>query len=293
MKTWCFVILCAFALCDGSGTADASVVGNVGEYTVVKGDTLRLIGSRLGVSWQDIARDNNMDLKAPMKVGQKLKVDTRKIVPRTISEGIIVNIPDRTLYYFRGGRVERTLPVALGMPDWRGMTQWRTPTGEFTIMAKQKDPTWHVPRSMQWKMEREEKPVKSIVPPGPDNPLGRYAMTTSIPGVVIHETIWPTSINRYQSHGCIRLLPEHMESFFGEVERGTRGEIIYQPVKVAVTDQGKVLVQVHRDIYGKVKDYPAEAKRMIESLGVGAKVSWPRLEQLLQEKTGRVEDVTL
>jgi L,D-transpeptidase ErfK/SrfK len=146
---------------------------------------------------------------------------------------------------------------------------------------------------MQWKMEQEEKPVKTIVPPGPDNPLGRYAMTTSIPGVVIHETIWPTSINRYQSHGCIRLLPEHMESFFGEGERGTRGEIIYQPVKVAVTDQGKVIVQVHRDIYGKVKDYPAEAKRMIESLGVGAKVSWPRLEQLLQEKTGRVEDVTL
>jgi L,D-transpeptidase ErfK/SrfK len=196
------------------------------------------------------------------------------------------------LYFFKNGKLDMSFPVGLGMPSWRGITRWRTPIGKFKIINKRENPTWYVPESMQWKMMMEGKQVKKIVPPGPDNPLGGYAIDTSIPRVVIHETIWPTTVYQYRSHGCIRVLPKHIEVFFKKVEINTAGEIIYKPVKVAVL-KGRVFLEVHRDIYGKFIDLRDEAKKVFEEHGFSEKVEWQKVDLMLQEKTGIAEDVTL
>lgn len=146
------------------------IIGGETVYHVVKGDTIELISSKLGLNQKKLIKDNNIDLKNPLQIGQELKVNNRLIVPKAIEDGIIINIPDRTLYFFKRGRLEMAFPVGLGMPSWRGITKWRTPVGEFEIIEKKENPTWYVPESMQWKMEMEGKPVKTIVPPGPDNP---------------------------------------------------------------------------------------------------------------------------
>jgi len=268
------------------------IIGGKMTYTVQKGDILELISAKLGVDWRIIARENNMDTKKHLQIGQQLSVNTRRIAPRIVDNGIIVNIPDRTLYFFKDGKFQKAFPIGLGMPSWRGITIWRTPSGKFRITGKRKNPTWNVPESMQWKMEMEGKPVKKIVPPGPDNPLGRYAIDTSIARVVIHETIWPTTVYQFRSHGCIRVLPENIENFFQEVEINTPGEIIYEPVKVGISG-GKVFLEVHRDIYGKVKDLGGRAKHLIEERGVSDRVDWNRIERVVKEKSGIVEDVTL
>ncbi len=286
-----FFVLVITILIPSASAADM-IIGGETVYVVEKGDSIELIGSKLGVNRKNIIRDNNIDIKKPLKIGQELRVTTRKIVPQIVDNGIIINIPDRMLYFFKKGRLERAFPVGLGMPSWRGMTRWRTPVGRFTVINKQKNPTWYVPESMQRKMEMEGKPVMTIVPPGPDNPLGRYTIKTSIPGIVIHETIWPTSVYQFRSHGCIRVLPENMEKFFEEGEINTPGELIYKPVKVAISD-GRVFLEVHRDIYGKVKDLRNEAKNLIEKLGVVDKVDWNKVDTIVKEKSGIAEALTL
>jgi hypothetical protein len=90
------------------------------------------------------------------------------------------------------------------------LTRWRTPSRTFTITGKERNPLWYVPESIQWQLHVEGKPVLKVVPPGPDNPLGRFALYTSIRGIAIHETIWPTTVFQFRSHGCIRVLPEHL-----------------------------------------------------------------------------------
>ncbi|MBI4688619.1 MAG: L,D-transpeptidase family protein [Nitrospirae bacterium] len=285
------IILLVFTLTSAAAFADL-IIGKETVYIIKKSDTLELIGAHAGVDWRDIAKRNAIDIKRPLRIGQELRLNTRKIVPKTIDNGIIINIPDRMLYFFKDNRLEKAFPVGAGMPLWRGITRWRTPTGRFTITGKRKNPTWHVPPSMQWKMKMEGKPVQTVVPPGPDNPLGRYALDTSIPKVIIHETIWPNTVYQFRSHGCVRVLPKYMEEFFKEVKTGTPGEIIYRPVKLAVSD-GRVYIEVHRDIYREIKDIRAEALRLIEDAELKDKVDWQKLDMAIRGKAGIAEDITL
>lgn len=269
------------------------IIGGDTVYTIKKGDTLELVGARTGVYWWKIAKDNNLDLKKRLQPGQELKVNTRKIVPATVDNGIIINVPDRTLYSFKNNRLVRSFSVGMGLPTSKTSTSWKTPVGKFKVIAKKKDPTWYVPPSIQEEMELEGKEVITSVPPGPDNPLGRYAIKTTLPGIMIHETIKPASVNQYRSHGCIRVLPENMEKFFEEVEPDTPGELLYMPVKAAVSDKGRVFLEAHRDFYRRIKDMREEVKSQLEKIGVANKVDWQKVDKVLKERSGIPEDVTL
>jgi L,D-transpeptidase ErfK/SrfK len=273
--------------------AETAFIGGESVYKVVKGDTIELISSRLGISIKYLIASNKLDASKRLKTGQELKINTRRIIPKFIQNGIIVNIPDRTLYYFKDGKLEDRFPIGAGMPAWRGLARWRTPAGKFKVIGKQKNPTWYVPPSMQWKMEQEGKEVKILVSPGEDNPLGRFAIYTSINGIIIHETIKPTSVYNFSSHGCIRVMPENMENFFQKIEKNTEGEIIYNPIKIAVSQEGRVLLEIHRDVYGMIKDPIAEIKNLTDKNGVSHKVNWEKIKTLLKEKTGVPEDITL
>ena len=269
------------------------IIGNDMVYTVRKGDTLELIGARTGVYWWQIAKDNNIDTKKRLQPGLELKINTRKIVPITIDNGIIINVPDRTLYSFRNSQLVLSFPVGMGLLTSKTTASWKTPIGKFTVVAKKKDPTWYVPPSIQEEMALEGKEVITSVPPGPDNPLGRYAIKTTLPGIMIHETIKPRSVNQFRSHGCIRVLPENMEKFFEEVEPNTPGELLYVPVKAAVSDKGRVFLEVHRDFYSRIKNMKEEVKAQLDKTGVSSKVDWQKVEKVLKERSGIAEDVTL
>jgi L,D-transpeptidase ErfK/SrfK len=269
------------------------LVGTASTYSVVKGDTVRLIAAKLGVSHRRLLKANNLDDKAFLKIGQKLVYNNRKIVPQRMKNGIVVNIPDRTLYLFRQGKVAVSLPVALGVAAKSEKYDWQTPTGKFRITAKMKDPTWHVPPSIQSEMEDKGKEVITSVPPGATNPLGKFAIKTSIPGILIHSTTKPWSIYSFASHGCIRVYPEQMEEFFKEVTVNTPGEIIYKPVKLAVTEEGRVFLEVHQDIYGRSSGLEKEAKRLIEKQNLSEQVNWKKVEAIVRLKAGIAEDISL
>lgn len=269
------------------------LVGSRGVYTVVKADSIPLVAAKLGVSQQHLRRMNGLDTKAFLKIGQQLVYDNRKIIPQRVEDGIIINIPDRTLYYFQQGALVASLPVALGSAIKNEKYVWQTPVGKFRITAKMKDPTWTVPISIQTEMEKQGKEVVERIPPGPENPLGKYAIKTSIPGILIHSTIKPSSIYSFSSHGCIRISPERMENFFPKIRIDTRGEIIYQPVKLAVTGKGRVFLEVHHDVYKRSSSLMSEARQMIENQKLSEMVDWEKFKSVVKQKSGVAEDISL
>jgi L,D-transpeptidase ErfK/SrfK len=274
-------------------TVSKHFVGRTSLYTVRKRDTLRLISSKLGVSQQHLIRMNRLASATAFKPGQKLKYNNRKIIPRRMSHGIVINIPDRTLYYFKEGKLATSLPVALGQPQKGASYDWMTPTGKFRVVAKQTDPTWYVPRSIRSEMAAKGRDQATIVPPGPRNPLGKYAIKTSLPGILIHSTTMPGSIYRFASHGCVRVYPEQMKDFFNEVRVNTPGEIIYQPVKLAVTEEGRVFLEVHHDAYGRGVELQELARQLIEKRNIVDLVDWNKVESVVRRKEGLAEDVSL
>ena len=64
------------------------------------------------------------------------------------------------------------------------------------------------------------------------------------PGVLTYDTIAPASVNSCSSHVCIRVTSGNIEKFFEKVEINTAGELIYKPVKAAVSDQGRIFLEV-------------------------------------------------
>jgi lipoprotein-anchoring transpeptidase ErfK/SrfK len=268
------------------------LVGTIGSYTVVKNDSLRLVAAKLGVNYRRLAAMNGLSPKSHLQVGQVLRYNNQRIIPASnLKHGIVINIPDRMLYYFEKGKLAYATAVALGTPTKMDDIPWHTPTGRFRIVNKAKDPTWTVPLSIQEEMRREGKEVITSVPPGADNPLGKYALRTSLPGILIHSTSKPWSIYTFASHGCVRVHPDRMEELFKVVKLNTPGEIIYQPVKVATTEEGRIFLEVHRDIYARTKGIEHEAKTLLQT--VHDKVDWQKVRQALSRKTGVAEDVTL
>lgn len=279
------IFLCAHIL-GFEGVSATELIQKTIEYRVVRGDYGEIIAGKLGMDWSAIARENSLDPDAPLSVGQVLKLNFMRIVPDRIEDGIVINIPDRTLYRFERGRLKDYYFIAAGKPTWQ------TPVGEFFLKGKAKEPTWFVPPSIRKEMEDEGKDVLVEVPPGPDNPLGKYWLQLSIKGVGLHGTNSPQSIYKFRSHGCIRLRPEVAELLFKELPIGTKGKIVYRPVKVFRTTQGRVFVEAYRDFYKKGIPYEGEARRLLAEIDALEEVDWEKVKAAIGKKDGAVRDVT-
>jgi L,D-transpeptidase ErfK/SrfK len=254
-------------------------------YKAVKGDYLCKISGMNGIDCSRFLKENPKK-NDKVKIGETFRITRRTIIPDALEDGIMINIPDRTLYLFRDGKLAAHYPVALGKRTWQ------TPLGAFTVNSKRLHPTWRVPVSIQKEMAKNGEQVKTEVLPGKDNPLGDCAVGTSINGVLIHSTIWPESIYGFRSHGCIRLKPADAEAFYKAAKIRDKGIIIYEPVKLARTENGRVFLEVHLDIYGKTGDLLAEAERQIKGAGLSDIVDAEKVRAVATAKEGVAADVT-
>jgi L,D-transpeptidase ErfK/SrfK len=214
-------------------------------YVVRPGDSLALVGARFGVDAGRLARSNGIPRGARLPIGRSLQVDNRRIVPDAVGEGIVINVPQRLLFFFRNGELAAWYPVALGRRDWQ------TPTGLFAVASKRHKPTWHVPPSIQREMRQQGEPVRTEVPPGPGNPLGEFFIGLSGSMCGIHGTNAPSSIYSFRTHGCIRLHPDDVADLFSRVTIGTPVEIIYEPVLLARQRDGAFYLEVNPDVYAR------------------------------------------
>lgn len=262
-----------------------SIIGSEFDYTVQPGDYLIKIGARFGVAAEVLARENGLRYEAVMKPGQKLVIRNYHIVPGFRQDGVVINLPQRILYLFRSGELQGAYPVGLGKPSWP------TPTGDFTIIEKKVNKTWVVPKSIQEEMQREGQVVRTHVPPGPDNPLGKHWLGLSIQAIGIHSTIAPASIYHFQSHGCIRQHPDDVARLFDQVAVGESGSIIYAPVLLAESD-GKIFLEVHRDIYEAADVSLETVRKMARELMLINTVDWEKAAEVINRHEGVARDVT-
>lgn len=260
------------------------LVGGTFSYVTRKGDSLTGIGARFGVTARVLAADNHLSPGSILKTGQSLRIDNRHIVPNGTSHGIVINIPQRMLFYFKEHRLIRAFPVGLGRQDWP------TPTGAFRIIAKEENPNWDVPISIQDEMRREGKAVKTCVPPGPDNPLGKYWLGLSIAGYGIHGTIAPTSIYQFQTHGCIRAHPDDIATLFDDVSRGTPVVLIYRRLMIANVG-GRIYLEVHRDAYKKETDVRPQFEEWLKTLGSGFQVDRSLATGIIRQQDGIAREI--
>lgn len=267
------------------GTRDGSNVltGGVHPYTVKAGDSLTSISARHGAAVATLVEDNQVKSTSRLVPGQQLTVDNRHIIPPTLSDGITINIPQRMLFVTENGRLVRAFPVAVGRSDWP------SPVGEFTIEVKEIDPTWDVPQSIQQEQQREGKPVLTKVPAGPANPLGDRWLGLSGFAVGIHGTNAPASVFGFTTHGCFRLHPDDARTVFDLVEVGTPVHLVYRPVLAAVDEEGRLWLEVNRDVYRRGGNLERLAGNMMEeavSLS-GRTLNDGALRQCVREARGR------
>jgi len=281
----CFLVVWSAAL-SAQTLPGAALIGSTFTYEVKAGDTLTRIGARYGVDPYLILKENGLQASGPLKIGRILRIDNRHIVPASLSDGIVINLPQRMLFRMRGGKVDKAYPVGLGRPDWP------TDTGKFTITSLQEGKIWFVPPSIQQEMARLGEPVREQIPPGPENPLGKYWMGLSLPALGIHGTIAPESIYHFQSHGCIRLHPDDAAEMFATTNKGDAGIIIYAPVLLYVAPNNKIYLEVHRDIYRKGIDAKELIKELAASARVDSTIDWNRVAEVIAAHDGVARDVT-
>ena len=261
------------------------VTGGDTDYTVQPGDFLIAIGARFGVSAELIAWQNAIRYSAVIHPGQRLHIHHPHIVPAMLDDGILINIPQRMLFHFSQGTLRAAYPVGLGKPSWP------TPEGEFKIVAREVNKAWKVPASIQEEMRRENRIVLEEVPPGPDNPLGTHWLGLSLWGYGIHGTIAPSSVYHFRSHGCIRLHPDDIAELFDRVSVGTPGRLIYQPVLLAVVEDGRILLEVHRDIYNMGVDPAQTVRDLADVHELGPSIDWSRVADVIAEQDGLAREV--
>ncbi len=284
-------ILILFVLFPSRSAADM-LFQQVLSYEVLPGDSLISIGSKLGVDWKEVARDNGLDPSHALRAGLKLRVRATEIIPETIKNGIIIDIPGRMLYFFDSGIPMMAVHAGLGMPKKEGKRGWETPEGKFTVKGRLRNPDWKVPDSVQEEMRREGLAAKESYPPGPKNPVGGYVLQTTLPGILIHETIDPSSVFRFVSHGCVRLLREDMVQLFESTASGMPGRIVYKPVKIVQFSDGRVFIEANKDVYGKIKDMKETAKQKLKKAGLLGKVDMAKVEKAVQDMSGIPVEVT-
>src|SRR2546428_6413824 len=241
------------------------IAGGEQDYTVAPGDNLWAITGRFTMSRALLQTWNELPDVDALRPGMHLRVSNRHIAPRRGSDGIVIDIIDiavRTLDWFQKGGLRARFPIGVGRADWA------TPPGHYRIVGRRQDPVWRVPPSIQAEMRAQGEKVVREVPPGPDNPLGKYWVQLSAPGYGLHGTNAPASIGKYASHGCMRLLPEHVELLYREARDGTPVDIVYQPVKLARDASGRVWLAVHRDVLGAKQGELAAGLDFIQATGL-------------------------
>jgi L,D-transpeptidase ErfK/SrfK len=252
-------------------------------------DTLVEIARRSGIGLDQIERINpDVDRWLP-GAGTQVVIPSQYILPRAPRKGIVLNLPEMRLYYYppqQPGRPAQVQTFPIGI----GRMNWATPLGVTKIVSKTKDPSWRPPESIRREHAEKGDPLPLLVPAGPDNPLGAYAMGLGIPGYLIHGTNKPIGVGMRVSHGCIRMLPEDIARLFPQLPVGTPVNIVNQPVKVGWY-AGKLYIEVHPPL----EEYPNSRVAMIQEAqmavngamsGRAAKLDSGAIEAELSRKTG-------
>jgi L,D-transpeptidase ErfK/SrfK len=260
--------------------ADDDVVGTVQIAITSKEDTLPDIARRFDIGYEEIVRANpGVDPWLP-GAGRKIVVPTQFVLPNAPHEGLVINVAAMRLYYYpkpAKGETQQVYTYPIGI----GKVGWSTPEGVTKVVSREKNPTWRPGPGVRKEHQDDNDPLPAVVPPGPDNPLGKFKFTLGWPEYLIHGTNKPYGVGLRSSHGCIRLYPEDIEKLFNSVPLGTQVRVVNQPF-VFGWHQG----QAHLQAYTVLEDDPRNwqsAQRTLLSKSLS-----PRLSKELKDSSSQI-----
>jgi len=205
------------------------------QYTKAKHeDTLIGIAREFSLGQDEIVMANpDVDRWLP-GAGKHVLVPRWFILPEASRTGIVVNIPEMRLYFFPGASKSIPMTQVITYPISIGRMDWRTPLGATKVIQKIKDPVWRPPESIKREHAKDGDILPDVVPAGPNNPLGQFAMRLGVPGYLIHGTDVNKSygIGMRVTHGCIRMYPEDIAKLFPLVNVGAPVTLVNQPIKL-------------------------------------------------------------
>ncbi len=285
----------AFASASAQAAVAAQTDDLIGEMQTIrlgKGDTLLDVARRFDLGYVDI-RAANPTIDPWLPGTASVLVPTRYVLPAAPRRGIVINLAELRLYYFpaRSGPVQ-AFPIGIGSSGIE------TPVGGTEVVRKATNPTWYPPPSI-----RAENPeLPESVPPGPDNPMGDYALYLGWKGYAVHGTNKPWGVGRRVSHGCIRLYPEDIARLFPQIAVGTPVTVVDQPAKLG-WHAGELYLEVHptQTQADQIEaGEPMTALPILDLAGLVAKaagaavdrVDWAAVETAEVERTGMPVRIT-
>jgi L,D-transpeptidase ErfK/SrfK len=211
------------------------VVGQLQDYVVQQGDNLADLARKFDIGYTEmLAANPGVEPWLP-RPGTTLTIPSLFILPDAPRQGIVMNLGARRIYYYPpGGKSVVTYPIGIGVIGAD------TPLSTTKVVRKEPNPVWIPPPSIH----AENPDLPDRVGPGPDNPLGDFALRLGWTNYLIHGTNKPDSVGRNASHGCIHLYPEDIEALFKMVGVGTPVRAINQPAAAAWMGIG-LYVEVH------------------------------------------------
>jgi L,D-transpeptidase ErfK/SrfK len=234
---------------------------------------------------------------------------TRFVLPNAPRDGIVINLAAMRIYYFPrnvvNGKVVPHKPgerqLVYTHPIGIGRVGWRTPEGSTKVTGREKDPTWRPSAAVRKEHADNDDPIPAVVRPGPDNPLGKYKFTLGWPSYLIHGTNKPYGVGLRSSHGCIRLYPEDIESFFRMVPVGTPVHVVNQPYLFGWQD-GQLYLQAVDVLEDDRRDWKSAQRRLLQKTltphiqqelkDAGLSVDWAVVDRVAREARGLALSIT-
>ncbi len=216
-----------------------NVVGHVQSITVQLGQTIEQFAQEYQVGYFEFLEANpNLNLK-DLRPGATLIIPTRFILPDTPHKGIVINLPELRLYYYPPNKnVMMTFPIGIGSKTDP------TPIMNTRVVNKEKNPPWRPTERTREQALENGILLPRIIEPGPDNPLGDYAIRLHPSIYLIHGTNDPSGVGLRSSGGCIRMYASDIEKLFNSIYINTPVKIINEPYKTG--EEGKILyLEVH------------------------------------------------
>ncbi|MGA7538185.1 MAG: L,D-transpeptidase family protein [Steroidobacteraceae bacterium] len=222
-----------------------SLIGQDQQIQAQFSDTLLGLARQYSVGYWEIQEANpKVDMWLPGQ-GTNITIPGRFIVPPVEHRGIVINLPQHRLFYFPPRR-RHDQPIVITYPVSPGEGGFPTPVGLTRIIRKVPHPVWIPTKHILEAHAAAGDPIPRIWPAGPDNPMGEWALETTLSHgeIYIHGTNNPMAIGMAVTHGCVRLYPEDIAALFPIVRVGTPVDVVNDPVLVSLQD-GKLYLEVH------------------------------------------------
>lgn len=208
---------------------DAQFIGQNFTVIVKEGDSYSQLARKYDIGYDALGAANPNINPKNLPIGTVLVIPDKHLLPPKPWRGIVANLPQMRMFYFpKTGKKIYSYPIGIRRKGWN------TPLGRMKITQKKKNPPWIVPKAVQKALAKQGIKLPNVVPTGPENPLGKYAMRLSYPTYLIHGTNEPIGVGTRVTAGCLRMYPEDIAELFGMAKVGTHVNLLSQSFQIDV-----------------------------------------------------------